>query len=244
MADHSRNIQVLQASVDPEYESEFRILVDGKSIKYLAIDGGLYEQDDMCFGPSLIALLPPLPLGDWNQGRISRDPTTGRAHFSAASESRLLGKLRTNLYEATCPRFNSPVVVKFARFAWEVPQLEQETVAYSWIEGHNIGPDFLGHLTEQGRIIGFIMSRVADGHHAESHDLSLCHQALSRLHQLGIKHGDINKYNFLIHQRKVTLIDFDNASRTASAQELEGELGDLQDQLMETSGRGGRFIEE
>lgn len=46
-------IEVLQASIDPADQSEFRILVDRKHIKYINIDPGLYDVPDMCFGPSL-----------------------------------------------------------------------------------------------------------------------------------------------------------------------------------------------
>lgn len=49
MANTTLKIKVLQASVDPDDESEFRILVDGRFTKYLTIDPGLYEVDDMCF---------------------------------------------------------------------------------------------------------------------------------------------------------------------------------------------------
>lgn len=128
-------IQVLQASVDPESESEFRLLVNNKFVKYISIDGGLYDSDDMCFGPSLISLLPPLPPGDWNEGHISRNLTTGNVHFAAVSKTRLPGitnpwhpfqidhlelcmgrKLRFNVYEATCSRFDSTIIAKFAWF--------------------------------------------------------------------------------------------------------------------------------
>lgn len=87
------------------------------------------------------------------------------------------------------------------------------------------------------------MARITDCRRATPENFLLCHLALSNLHQLGIKHGDINKHNSLIHDRKATLIDFDKASRTASAAELENELYDLQDQLRDTSGRGGRVVE-
>jgi hypothetical protein len=40
-------------------------------------------------------------------------------------------RLRTGIYEATCPQFEKAVVVaKFARFEWEVPYLGNETTAY------------------------------------------------------------------------------------------------------------------
>ncbi|KAI1500976.1 alpha-galactosidase A precursor [Biscogniauxia marginata] len=261
MTDQPPNIQLLQASVDMEGESEFRILVNNKYVKYLVIDGGLYEPDDMCFEPLLISMLPPLPPGDWNEGRISHNSTTGKPHFSATSRTPLPGimktwhplqidhlelrmgqKLRSNVYEASCRHFSSTVIAKFARFDWEIPQLRAETAAYEWIEGHQIGPAFLGHLYEEGRVIGFIMARITDCRHATPEDLPLCRLALSKLHQLGIKHGDTNKHNFLIHNGKATIIDFDIASRGNSANELKDELDGLQSQLSDTSGRGGQVV--
>ena len=124
-----------------------------------------------------------------------------------------------------------------------MPQLEAETTAYEWIEGQQIGPAFLGHLTEEGRDIGFVISRISDCRHATPEDFAVCHSALSRLHNLGIKHGDTNKHNFLIYDEKATLIDFDSASRGASDDELQAELDQLPDQLRDTSGRGGIVVE-
>jgi predicted Ser/Thr protein kinase len=147
-------------------------------------------------------------------------------------------KLRSNVYEATCSRFSSPVVAEFARFPWEVPQLEAESTAYQWIEGQQIGPSFLGHLTEEGRVIGIVMARIVNCRHATPDDFALCHQALWKLHRIGIKHGDINKHNFLAHAGGATLINFDNASRTTSSKELEAEMCSLQEQLSDVSGKG------
>ncbi|RFU77949.1 alpha-galactosidase a precursor [Trichoderma arundinaceum] len=179
-------IQVLQASVDPEGESEFRLFVNNKFVKYITMDGGLYDSD--------------------NKGHVSRNPTTGDAHFAAVSKARLPGitklwhptridhlelrmgrKLRSNVYEATCSRFSSTIIAKLARFPWEVPQLEKETTAYEWIDSHEIGPAFLGHLIEEGRVIGFIMARITDCRHATPDDFRLCCLALSKLHRLGIR---------------------------------------------------------
>ena len=243
MANLLPTIRLLQASADTETESEFRLLVDDRFVKYLTIDAGIYDCDDMCFGPSLLSLLPPLPPGDWNTCHISRNFQTNEPHFSAGSKVELRGVtttwhdtfvdhlslrearfLRSNVYEVTCPGFESTIIAKFARFEWEIGYLAAETQTYEWIEGQDIGPRFLGHLTEEGRVIGFLISHVTDGRHASPEDYPLCHFALSRLHNLGIKHGDINKHNFLIHDGKATLIDFDNSSRPAGSDELEAEL--------------------
>lgn len=216
----------------------------------------------MCFGPSLISLLPPLPPGDWNTGHISKDTATERPHFIGHEKIQLAGitniwhpllidhlelhmerKLRSNVYEASHPRFDSLVIVKFARFAWEIPQVNAETAAYQWIESHQIGLRFLGHLTEEGRIIGFITERITDCRHATFEDHIPCELTLSKLHGLGIKHGDINKHNFLIQDTQATLIDFDLSSRCKAVDALDEEFRRPRKELQDTSGRGGRTVE-
>lgn len=263
MAASLPKIQLLQASADPEGISEFRILVDGKSIKFLTIDHGLYDIDDLCFEPVFITLLPPLPSGDWNEGHISRDPETGLPHFVRAIKTQFPGvthlwhalqidyldvemghKLRSNVYEATNPRFPSTVMIaKFARFPWEVQFLEAETRAYEWLQHEEgIGPRFLGHLSEEGRVIGFLIEFIPGCRHADVEDLALCQAALSRLHRLGIKHGDINKHNFLIRDGKPTLIDFEGAVQCDDTKELEEEFERLSEELRDVSGRGGSRV--
>ncbi|KAH3910768.1 hypothetical protein HBH56_146080 [Parastagonospora nodorum] len=255
MSSNIADIQVLQMSVDLEHQpSEFRILVDRKFVKYLTIDPGLYHVDVMCLAPVLISMLPPLPPGDWNQGRISRDTSTGRPHFANVTKAQLPGvtnlwhplrvdhldlgigkKLCSNVYEATYSRFNAPIVAKFARFDWEISKIEAETTANEWIDDLGIAPKFVGHLTEEGRVIGFLMERITGFRHATPEDLTLCQQALSRLHGLGIKHGDINKHNILIRDGQATLIDFDSSKRCSDVKELKEEFRMLEKELKDTS---------
>lgn len=45
-------------------------------------------------------------------------------------------KLRTGVHEATCPILDTVVVIKFARFDWEIQYIDNETTAYQWIEGY------------------------------------------------------------------------------------------------------------
>ena len=262
MGDAVYNIKMLQCSVDPlDGESEFRILVNDKFVKYLTIDGGLYDADDMCFEPSFISIIPPLPPGDWNTGRISRNVADGQPHFSEVTKVQLPGvshlwhplqidhlelclgeQLKSNVYEATTPHFDLPIVVKFAYLPFEIPYLNSETSAYKWIQNHQVGPQFLAHLTEEGRVIGFVLERIINFRHAGPDDLALCQQALSKLHQLNIKHGDINKHNFLIHDDRATLIDFDHASQCDDAKVLEDEFRGIEKELSDMSGRGGRVV--
>lgn len=257
-----RKIELLQAEADEQSESFFRLRVDGHAIKYLTIEAGIYPIDDMCFGPALIAMLPEFPPGDWNDGLISKNPNDNdRPYFAHVTRTAfpgvkhqwhttyvdyqdlVVGKyLRTGIYEVTCPQFDSIVVAKFARFEWEIQYMENETVAYEWLDGHDIGPRFLGHLTEDGgsRVIGFLLERITDAHYAEgTKDLEACQQTLHRLHQLGIRHGDVNRFNFLVCDSRAILIDFDTSRKCEDGGVLQKEMQELPGRLQDVSMRGG-----
>lgn len=212
----------------------------------------------MCFGPSLASILPDLPAGNWNDGLVTKHPETGEPNFARATRTSFPGventwhntfldymdlgesrRLRTGVYEAKCPQFEELVVVKFARFDWEIGYMEGETAACRLIEGCDIGPRFLAHLTEDGRVIGFLMERIANARHAGPQDLNICQQTLTRLHALGIKHGDINRFNFLIRDSKAILIDFDTARKCDDSKLLAEELHNLKEALESSSGKGG-----
>ncbi|KAJ5622342.1 alpha-galactosidase A precursor [Penicillium herquei] len=252
-------IELLQAEVDcGDDQSFFRLLIDDRSIKYLTIDPGIYSSEDMCFGPSLASLLPVLPPGDWNDGLVSKN-MDGEPYFASVKMTEFPGvqstwhstyidyselligeKLRTGIYEVECTQFpNRTIVAKFARFSWEIQYLENETKAYQWISGLNIGPEFIGHLTENGRVIGFLMERIFNARHAGAQDLDTCKGVLSRLHDLGVRHGDTNRFNFLIRDSKATLIDFDTARKCGDPGLLREELGNLAECLSDPSNKGG-----
>ncbi|CAH0044963.1 unnamed protein product [Clonostachys solani] len=257
-SDSALKFRILDASIDSDGGGDLRLLVDGHAIKYIAIDSNIYSPEDLTFLPTLVELLPALPSGDWNVSTISRDPNTGQPQFTQVQRAELPGikqvwhptqieflelrlgkKLRSNVYETQCDHFGQTVIAKFARFAWETWMLEAETEAYQWIEGHAIGPNFLGHIAEFGRVIGFLISRIDPCRHANLQDLPLCSSILQKLHDLGIKHGDTNKHNFLISGKEVVLIDFDSAKRTQDTDELSKEMSGLKEQFSDESGRGG-----
>jgi len=128
---------------------------------------------------------------------------------------------------------------RFAEFPWQIPYCEAETSAYEWIDGQGIGPKFLGHITEAGRGIGFVMEHIDGARTAGPGDLAACQGILAKLHSLGIKHGDINRHNFLVRDEKVVLIDFETAGRFSDREELESEYRFLEHSLRDPSRRGG-----
>ncbi|GKZ26276.1 hypothetical protein AbraIFM66951_003617 [Aspergillus brasiliensis] len=250
-------IDVLQAEVDEGDTSYFRLLVNGRSIKYITVEPGAYSTEDMCFAPSLVSMLPELPPGDWNDGVIAKSGDN-QPHFASVNLTPFPGvrntwhethvdylqlsverKLRTGIYQVKCSLFDGVVVAKFARFPWEIGYIENETTAYHWISGHDIGPRFLGHLTENGRVIGFLLEYRRNARHAGPQDLATCQEVLSRLHRLGIRHGDTNPFNFLISDGKATLIDFDTARKCDNPDLLVQEMYDVRACLQDLSGRGG-----
>ncbi|KAI0548899.1 hypothetical protein F4679DRAFT_549041 [Xylaria curta] len=254
------NIQILATLVDfdDQEESEYRILVDDKHVKYITVDPGVFPKDDRTFAPVLIQMLPPFPPGDWNEGQISKDLHTGHPFFSRTAKSNLAGvknlwhhtqighlelkkldRIRQNIHLVTHPLFKSPVIAKFTEFPWQTPYFEAETTAYEWVNGQGVGPEFLGHIMEAGRCIGFIVENVDGSRTAELADLSACQSALAKLHSLGIIHGDINKHNFLVRNGTATLIDFESARKCDNEEEFESEFQRLEHSLSDTSGRGG-----
>lgn len=273
MAAVSHSLRLLQAEVDEgEEDSHLRLLYDDKFVKYVTIAAGAYMPDDMCFGPTITTLLQPLlPPGVWNYGYVAKDPETSQPYFTEVAQKQFRsvfavwhptmvdyldlvfpgGSLVAGVYDATCSQIKTPLVAKFARFEWEIGYMDDECTAYQWLEGHNIGPKFLGHITEEGRVIGFLTERATDGdadaRHATLADLDVCSHTLTKLHQLGILHGDINKYNFLVTSQGATLIDFCTARKSEDASAFEKEMQSLEEQLRSDSrlGKpGGRFLEE
>ncbi|KAJ6035902.1 alpha-galactosidase A [Penicillium herquei] len=101
----------------------------------------------------------------------------------------------------------APAIAKIACFEWDIPRIEHETWAYSVISSHEqqhpnnppIGPKFLGHLTENNRVIGFLLEKV-DGKPAGIEDLANCEALVRRLHSLKFIHGDVNRYNVFVNR--------------------------------------------
>lgn len=248
-------------------DSDYRFLVDKQHVKYVTTAPGTFRgaEENMNFEPILLnELLPPLPPGDWNQGHVARDPETEKATFVKTETVEFAGvkniwhpvklneleftrqeRVRQRVHVSTHPHVQGgkPVLVKLAVWPWEIPSMEVETAAYQWLSDSGVGPKFLGHLTEgkDGRVVGFVAEWVEGARAAEPADIDGCKKALGRLHELGIKLGDINKHNFLVRDghADVVLVDFETVKRNCSPQELEDEMSALKSNLEDMSGRGG-----
>lgn len=76
------------------------------------------------------------------------------------------------------------MIAKIARFEWEVPRIERETIAYQLLEGSGPAPRFLAHIHENGRIMGFLLEKL-EGRHASIQDLSACEAVPKSFHERG-----------------------------------------------------------
>lgn len=259
----------LAMSMDSGDDCHFRILAN-RSVKYITIEGGTIDADSLDDMPlDFQNILPPLAYHEntWKSACITRNASSGQLEAALSSEKlpgvetiwhpRMIDHLDlertqylnplTHEYKWTADSSSSPerMIAKMARFHWEIQYMEAETRMYQILEGKapDIAPKFLGHIHEEGRVIGFLLEKIPDGRNAEPADLEICEAALRWFHGLGFVHGDCNKHNFIIRPNgQVVLIDFDKARFCIDPAVLEAEVASLKGQLAETTGRGGGLM--
>jgi hypothetical protein len=232
----------------------------GTRVKYVVIPPHTLTSDELCLP---LYSLPPLPTEDgWTAARVSRSSEDRKLHFSI--EQRPLCGVREiwhpNMVDCLslervqrfamnvsgCIRKDQPApgktfIAKIARFEWEIPYIERETHVYRLLQKTDIAPRFLGHIHEDGRVIGFLLEKL-EGHHASIEHLSRCEEVLGRLHQSGLLHGDVNRYNFVIGEGWTKMIDFEKCQGTQDGGLMNAEVLSLPSELQENSGRGGGFL--
>lgn len=196
----------MEVDDDDSWDSYYRLRI-GSQVRYLVISPGTFDRDTLSLP---LQSLPKLPTGDWTTAKIFRDKTTGdlRTGFSKhvlsgvrsqwhpvsvdCLELERSKQLTASAFEVITPRSvptfdaSSPatMIAKIARFEWEVPRIEQETIAYQLLEGSGLAPRFLAHIHENGRIMGFLLEKL-EGRHASIQDLSACEAVLKSFHERG-----------------------------------------------------------
>lgn len=93
----------------------------------------------------------------------------------------------------------------------DIVALTKETSICRRLNGLNIGPKFIAHLTANGRTIGMLLEYI-DGRKAMHGDGEACRNTLERLHnEAHLVHGDVHSENFVMSNGKAVLIDFELA---------------------------------
>jgi predicted Ser/Thr protein kinase len=221
----------------PPHPATYQIII-GNTIKYLTIPSDVFPRDTLQHPPSLFASLPRLPPGDWNTAHIV---SRTQAHFQlrrlpglremwhptrfefTSLEAKLRFSPRT--LEVEHPSIGGAMIAKHARFDWEIKAIEHEARIYRAIDGAGIAPEFLGHLCEGGRIIGFCMRKVRGRMPEISRaDWKRCDDVLARLHALGFCHGGVRREEFVIDEGgRAWLLDFEKTVGQARRGEREEE---------------------
>jgi hypothetical protein len=255
----------MEVSSNGRSDCHFRIRV-GRSAKYITVKAGALDAEALDDMPlDFENILPPLQFSSksWKSAVVSRSPATHdlEATLSSADmpavksiwNSELINcfdierteflTLLTQECKSASGTDPEVMVAKMARFYWEIPYIEAETRMYQVLDGRGIAPKFLGHIHEEGRVMGILLEKVADGRPAAPADLGRCKAALRRFHALGYVHGDCNKYNLIIRpDDTVVLIDFEKATKCDDQALMDEEKASLESQLAETTGRGGGLM--
>ncbi|KAJ3482829.1 hypothetical protein NLG97_g7466 [Lecanicillium saksenae] len=256
----------MELSTSGRDDCHFRIRA-GPLVKYITLAAGALDAFALLDMPTdFAAILPPLDYGskDWNQARVERSGET--KELVAVLEQTALAavtdawhpveldilelekteemSLLTGEYLWNRNGTKTMVIAKMARFPWEIASIDAETQAYKALTEFNLGPKFLGHVQENGRIIGFALEKLHGRRHARPDDIAVCQAALGQLHSRGISHGNVKGNHFLVdddEDNSVVIVDFAQARVAAAKDELEAEHDNLALGLREESDGGDEF---
>ncbi|KAK2731601.1 hypothetical protein FQN57_003276 [Myotisia sp. PD_48] len=251
-------IQVLSQEIDDEH-GYYRIRA-GNRVHFVKIDVNAYDEETMRVPYYLIRKLPNFPDSDWIKMRITRsvngslsssisfEPLPGIWAVWHPRQIDILSLKRTVYYGPSISEVmfeGRPAVLKIARWEWEIPHRHTETAVYRDLtqrqdKNDPVIPEFLGHVTENGRVMGILLEKI-EGDFAYLKDLEACTRVLSKIHAMGVIHGDPNRYNFIINRStaSIRMIDFEHSWNFTEADSRE-ELESLPKELVEDTGRGLR----
>ncbi|OTA95548.1 hypothetical protein M434DRAFT_28663 [Hypoxylon sp. CO27-5] len=114
--------------------------------------------------------------------------------------------------------------------------LGPESATYAMIDGHEIGPKFLAHITEnRKRVIGFMVESL-QAYMASISNLDKCVAVLSKLQRLGIAHGNLTRDSFLVvdSRGRAYLHGFQISYTTRDQGVLEKELASVENILKQS----------
>lgn len=254
-------IAILCQSIDDEI-AHYRVRARDR-VHYLEINTAIFDLTTLMIPYELIPHLPDVPRGTWTTMHIKSRRQDGTLETEITNESlpgveklwhdqRIdtlkLPKIKwmgEGIYETLYQ--GVPTIMKLANFKWRIPDIHRETYVYSVLDQYQkanpgkrrVTPKFLGHVSEHGRIIGFLLEKL-EGRSAGIDDREACEEILHSLHDMGVLHGDINRYNFLVNDeypQRSHIVDLAEA-KWATEEGVQIELAALQSQLEEETGRG------
>ncbi|KAM3447062.1 hypothetical protein MY3296_009106 [Beauveria thailandica] len=152
--------------------------------------------------------------------------------------------IKTRLWRCPAQSEDAQVYLKLARFKFEIKALEREVKAYHKLRGSALAPALVGYVYEEthDRVVGFVTEEVIGHCPRDAADYAACSVALHKLHESGLVHGDLNKYNVLITKDGPRFIDFEQSRLrnevTNWNQLAQNEVHTLSASLSDESGLG------
>ncbi|KAI0598084.1 kinase-like domain-containing protein [Biscogniauxia sp. FL1348] len=249
------NIKILAAIPEGRTKANMvrvRFLVDGKTVKYgyisvCAFHEGWWKPDEVDN-----VVLPDLPK-EWTWVCIVRHYKTGEPYvrsyhnrppkcievdawhsdvfeYAEIQKINLLQierfRKEDRMWLVQHPTTDKQCLMKIAEVPKSTRDVKSETDIYRALEGSGIAPQFMGHVAEQGRVMGFLIEWIEGAAHPDmEHDMERVKDALKKLHALGIVHKDPHAGNFLVKDDRVYIIDFEHAHRTNNPDEFAKEMG-------------------
>lgn len=128
-----------------------------------------------------------------------------------------------------------PVLVKRTTVPEYIESISRETEFYRLLDGLDVTPLFLGHVTEAGVITGFLAEYIEQQEQREqsreerlrlrASGTEACLSALRRMHGRRVAHGDAHGGNCLVRgDGSAVLVDFELAEDNSSGEEFERDL--------------------
>ncbi|KAI0413069.1 hypothetical protein F5X98DRAFT_379143 [Xylaria grammica] len=214
---------------------EDRQSADDGSLKWVAVNAGVFP-GRWSWEDTSHLVFPPFPTGSWNVGQIGR-LENGEVGFKQTLEKTLEGSENAwhptkidfaelelisqlkhesdpRVWQAKHPLFDDKMLlVKIGPWPvkWSKEGIEKETRVYQAIDGLGLAPEFLGHITYQGAVIGFILEWIEGAQTTMEEDQAARIEAVKKLHALGITHGCAHHLNFLKKGEDVLMVDFEEA---------------------------------
>ena len=215
-------------------EEEMYRIRTGQNVRYLSINSqGIFPEAILEDPARLLAHLPELPDARYNRIHLRRRSNRELQYERYWTEEmpEVKTKWHRNLVDVTTLEtlhvFTERVrevrlpsggraIAKIANWPHQVMEMNAESHAYRLLTERQrpdhppLAPKVLGHLTENGRLVGLLLEKIVgrlpqgnqplDGPHATNghHDFVDCETALERLHDMHLAHGDVGGGNFII----------------------------------------------
>ena len=138
-------------------------------------------------------------------------------------------------------------ILKICPFAYQLRYFAQEVRAYEALceRGCDLVPRLEAYVFERSKeqVVGFVCEEV-EGRFAGPEDYEECRRGVEKLHEFGVVHGDLNKYNIIMGTNGLRFIDLENAVLDTAVEGSEfarlcvEELDGLKNKLSDEEGWG------